>query len=321
MKRIDILIYIILFIQCYQISWDSNCLWDITYKNFSSSNNSWNYYLIDPDNLLTKEEYLATKNQLNNFYDKNLVHIYVFFIANIKFNSNSTKVNYLKGLVEDLTQNIQRILFDTFKDHESILIILISKNDKIITFKLGATTASKISNNTVQKITKNSKTYLEYDNRKLLYNVISDFNSFIDKEYDFMDREKIDDYENPFDFEDEDKDEEIDPWDQKPLGPVTPYKPKEEKKDEDKDNNKDKDNNDNNKDKDNNDKENNQNKDDNIVKKDGEKSNFYLIFFIILILIILCFAVLFYFLGKKMKILKIKTINYERLIGTELEQA
>ena len=62
----------------------------------------------------------------------------------------------MKGLVEDLTQNIQRILFDTFKDHESILIILISKNDKIITFKLGATTASKISNNTVQKITKNS---------------------------------------------------------------------------------------------------------------------------------------------------------------------
>ena len=313
MKRKDIIIFLILFINSYQKDWTPLNLWDVTYQDMINSNNSLNYYFIDPDNLLSKEEINSTKREILSFGKKNDLIPYIFLIKNINFQNDITKEKYIDIFSEQLSQNAIRIFLENYISNDKLVLILISVDDKMISIKLGLESKSRISNEKINKIKKNSKSYFEKkDLKKTILSIISDFGVISDDNYDYYDKQNDTDYVNPFDFDDDDDDDElIDPYDEKIVGPHTPYKPKDDKKNEKKDDKKD--------DK----KENNENKEnDNVIRREKQdNSNFYYNLAIILIIIIICFGIIFYFLRKKIKILKLKNISYQKLIGTELESS
>ena len=323
MKRKDIIIFLILFINSYEKDWTPLRLWDVTYKNITNSNNSLNYYFMDPDNFLSKEEFNSTKNEILSFGKKNKIIPYVFLIKNIKFTSNIIKERFADIFVEKLNQNIIRIFLENFIPNDKLVLILISVDDKIVSFKLGLDLKSRITNYTLSKIKKKSKSYFENKNlKKTISSIISDFGPFYDDSYDYFDKQREIDNINPFDFDDEDydDDEPVDPYDQKIIGPHTPYKPKDNKNNEKKNEKNEK----KEKNEKNDDKIVNNNKEiDNVIRgeKQNNQSNFYHNLAIILIIVIICFGILFYFLRKKIKELKLKNISYQKLMGKELEQA
>ena len=314
MKTKDIIIFLILFINSYEKDWTSANLWDVIYNDIIKTNNSLNYYFMDPDNFLSKEEFNSTKSEILNFGKKNKIIPYVFLIKNIKFSSNINKEKYAEIFVEELSQNTIRIFMDNFIPNDKLVLILISVDDKIVSFKLGLDLKTRITNYTLSKIKKKSKSYFENKNlKKTISSIISDFGPIYDDSYDYYDKQEEIDNINPFDLDDEDDndDELVDPYDENNIGPHTPNKPKDNKNNEKK--------NEKNDDKiDNNNKEN-----DNVIRgeQQNNKSNFYYNLAIILIIVIICFGVLFYFLRKKIKELKIKNLSYQKLMGTELEQA
>ena len=315
MKIKDIFFFLILFIYSYEKDWTPSKLWDVTYKDMIYTNNSLNYYFIDPDNLLTKEEINSTKKEILNFGKKNSLIPYVFLIKNIKFPSNINKEKYSDIFTEELSQNTIRIFLENFISNDKLVLILISVDDKIISLKLGLESKERISNYSLSKIKKNTISYFEKkDLKKTIFSIISDFGAIYDNNYDFYDKQNDTDYVNPFDFDDEDDDDDelIDPYDEKIIGPYTKPKDKNEEKKNDK-----------NDEKKDNDKNNNDNKEKEkviIIEKKDNKINFYHNLAIILIIIIICFGLVFYFLRKKIKILKLKNISYQKLMGTELGQ-
>ena len=310
MKTKDIIIFLILFINSYEKDWTPLRLWDVTYKNITNSNNSLNYYFMDPDNFLSKEDFNSTKNEILSFGKKNKIIPYVFLIKNIKFSSNINKEKYADIFVEELSQNTIRIFMDNFIPNDKLVLILISVDDKIVSFKLGLDLKSRITNYTLSKIKKKSKSYFENKNlKKTISSIISDFGPIYDDSYDYYDKQEEIDNINPFDLDDEDDndDELVDPYDENIIGPHTPYKPKDNKNNEKK----------------NDDKIYNNKEIDNVIRgeKQNNQSNFYHNLAIILIIVIICLGILFYFLRKKIKELKLKNISYQKLMGKELEQA
>ena len=296
MKRKDIIIFLILFINSYEKDWTPLRLWDVTYKNITNSNNSLNYYFMDPDNFLSKEEFNSTKNEILSFGKKNKIIPYVFLIKNIKFTSNIIKERFADIFVEKLNQNIIRIFLENFIPNDKLVLILISVEDKIVSFKLGLDLKSRITNYTLSKIKKKSKSYFENKNlKKTISSIISDFGPIYDDSYDYYDKQREIDNINPFDFDDEDYDDD---------------EPVDEKKNEKNEKNDDK-------------IVNNNKEIDNVIRgeKQNNQSNFYHNLAIILIIVIICFGILFYFLRKKIKELKLKNISYQKLMGKELEQA